>query len=92
MAPTSVAAEHVSQISRGATVIAVVWFVHNWKRNALKRMISNPGLSKAEKDRYGTLDTISTVAIVLLGGMALAEACGVAVQPVLTVGGIGGAK
>ncbi|MFS7889613.1 putative mechanosensitive ion channel MscS [Helianthus anomalus] len=37
-----------------------------------------------------TLDKFSYVGLFVLDGMALAEACGVAMQSILTVGGIGG--
>jgi MscS family membrane protein len=36
------------------------------------------------------MDRLSSVGLLVLGGMAFAEACGVAVQSILTVGGIGG--
>lgn len=41
-----------------------------------------------EKDSYLAMDRLSTIAWFLLGGMAFSEACGVAVQSILTVGGI----
>ena len=36
------------------------------------------------------LDKISSIGLFVIGIMALAEACGVAVQSIVTVGGIGG--
>lgn len=43
-----------------------------------------------DRDRLVTLDKLSSVGLLILGMMALAEACGIAVQSILTVGGIGG--
>ena len=42
------------------------------------------------QDRYVAAERLSTVALVVLGSMAVAETTGVAVQSILTVGGIGG--
>jgi hypothetical protein len=36
------------------------------------------------------LDKISSIGLFVIGTMALAEACGVAVQSIITVGGVGG--
>jgi hypothetical protein len=38
------------------------------------------------------MDRISSIGLLVLGAMTFAEACGVAVQSVLTVGGIGGER
>jgi hypothetical protein len=42
------------------------------------------------QDRYAAAERLSTVALVVLGSMSVAETTGVAVQSILTVGGIGG--
>lgn len=42
------------------------------------------------QDRYVAAERLSTVALVVVGSMAVAETTGVAVQSILTVGGIGG--
>lgn len=54
------------------------------------RIASGKSLSHDSKERYLTMDRLSSIALVVLGSMALAESCGVAVQSVITVGGIGG--
>lgn len=43
-----------------------------------------------DREKLLTLDRVSSVGLFVIGVMALAEACGVAVQSILTVGGIGG--
>lgn len=43
-----------------------------------------------DREKLLALDKLSSVGLFVLGLMALAEACGVAVQSILTVGGIGG--
>ncbi|KAJ6328686.1 hypothetical protein OIU77_010383 [Salix suchowensis] len=55
---------------------------------------SMEGCSSAtvDRERLLTLDKVSSVGLFVIGLMALAEACGVAVQSILTVGGIGGKK
>lgn len=51
-------------------------------------MLSGRTITGQEKDSYLAMDRLSTIAWFLLGGMAFSEACGVAVQSILTVGGI----
>ena len=43
-----------------------------------------------DRDKLMALEKVSSVGLLILGVMALAEACGVAVQSILTVGGVGG--
>lgn len=54
-------------------------------------MLTGKTMTNQERERYLTMDRLSSVGLFVLGGMAFAEACGVAVQSILTVGGIGGA-
>lgn len=91
MAPTTIASQYLLQTWRGAVILSVVWFLHRWKTNVISRALaskSTQGL--VERDRLLVIDKISSVGLFSLGLMALAEACGVAVQSILTVGGIGG--
>lgn len=90
MAPTSIGAHYLTQIWSGATVISTIWFLYRWKSNAFTRMVTGKTISNAERERYLTMDRLSSVGLFVLGAMAFAEACGVAVQSILTVGGIGG--
>lgn len=55
------------------------------------RALANKSLpSNLDRERLLALDKISSVGLFMIGIMALAEACGVAVQSIMTVGGIGG--
>jgi hypothetical protein len=72
------------------TVVSLIWFLYLYKRNIFTRIVSGKALEKAERERYLTMDRLSSIGLLVLGGMAFAESCGVAVQSVLTVGGIGG--
>lgn len=56
----------------------------------ISRALVVKSLEKGDRDRLLTLDRISSVGLFILGLMTLAEVCGVAVQSILTVGGIGG--
>lgn len=90
IAPTTT--QYLSQVWRGAVVLSFVWFLHRWKTNLFARAMTN--VSKTglglDKEKLLALDKISNLGLLILGLMALAEACGVAVQSILTVGGIGG--
>lgn len=52
--------------------------------------MTNQSAIGMDRDRLLTFDKVSSLALIALGGMALAEACGVPVQSILTVGGVGG--
>lgn len=54
------------------------------------RVLITQNLAGLDKEKILTLDRVSSVGLFVVGAMALAEACGVAVQSILTVGGIGG--
>lgn len=91
VAPTTIASQYLLQTWRGAVILSVVWFLHRWKTNVITRALaskSTQGL--VDRDKLLVIDKISSVGLFTLGLMALAEACGVAVQSILTVGGIGG--
>lgn len=91
VAPTTIASQYILQTWRGAVILSVVWFLHRWKTNVISRALaskSSQGL--VDRDKLLAIDKISSVALFSLGLMALAEAFGVAVQSILTVGGIGG--
>lgn len=47
-------------------------------------------LTKEERDRYSGFDKITSLALMFAGTLGLAEAAGVVVSSLLTVGGIGG--
>ncbi|XP_038876385.1 mechanosensitive ion channel protein 1, mitochondrial-like [Benincasa hispida] len=90
VAPTAVAQEFVSQACRGAVILSLVWFIYRWKTNVLSRALAIQTFAGLDRDRLLTIDKVSSVALFAIGLMALAEASGVAVQSMLTVGGIGG--
>ena len=54
------------------------------------RALAASGVLGLDREKLLALDNISSVGLFVIGIMALAEACGVAVQSMLTVGGIGG--
>ncbi|KAL9359980.1 hypothetical protein Peur_048103 [Populus x canadensis] len=84
VAPTTIASQY---IWRGAAILSFVWFLHRWKTNVFNRVIAS---ATVDQEKLLTLDRVSSVGLFVIGLMALAEACGVAVQSFLTVGGIGG--
>ncbi|MQL70737.1 hypothetical protein Taro_003055 [Colocasia esculenta] len=88
IAPTT--SQYLSQAWRGALVLSVVWFLHRWKSNVFSLALANKTAMGLDRDKLLALDKLSSVGLIILGIMALAEACGVAVQSILTVGGIGG--
>lgn len=89
VAPTTIASPYLEQAWRGAVILSFVWFLHRWKTNVLANL-SSQSLLELDRDKLLTLDKISSVGLFGIGIMALAEACGVAVQSIVTVGGIGG--
>ncbi len=91
VAPRSLGVQYLSQFRAGTTVVSLVWFLYGWKRNVFSRIMSSGrSLSQSERERYLMMDRVLSAGMLLLGAMALAESCGVAVQSVLTMGGIGG--
>lgn len=92
VAPTTIASQYLSQAWRGAVILSFVWFLHRWKTNVFTRALSYQSLAGIDREKILTLDKLSSVGLFVIGVMALAEACGVAVQSILTVGGIGGER
>ncbi|KAL6651256.1 hypothetical protein ACP70R_010181 [Stipagrostis hirtigluma subsp. patula] len=81
---------YLPQAWRGAFVLSFVWFLHRWKTNFIAKAMTNPAASSVDRDKISAFDKISSLGLISLGVMGLAEACGVAVQSILTVGGVGG--
>lgn len=90
MAPRSLEAQFLFQIRSGVTVASFIWFLYLYKRNAFTRIISGKSLTQEDRERYRIIDRLSSIVLLVLGSMAFAESCGVGVQSVITVGGIGG--
>ncbi|GMJ01393.1 hypothetical protein like AT4G00290 [Hibiscus trionum] len=90
VAPSTIASEYIVQAWRGAAILSLVWFLHRWKTNVLAHALAAQRLAGIDREKLLTLDKVSSVGLFVIGLMALAEACGVAVQSILTVGGIGG--
>lgn len=90
VAPNAVASQLIGQTWKGAIALSFVWFVQRWKTNLFARALTAENLHLIDRERLLTLDKISSVGLFAIGVMALAEASGVAVQSILTVGGIGG--
>lgn len=90
IAPTTIASQYIEQAWRGAIILSFLWFVQRWKTNIFTRSLSAHDMSITNRERIVALDRSSSVGLFVLGLMALSEAYGVAVQSVLTVGGIGG--
>lgn len=90
VAPTTIASQFIGPAWKGAVILSFVWFLHRWKTNVITRALAMKSVEGLDRDKLLTLDKLSSVGLFVLGGMTLAEACGVAVQSILTVGGIGG--
>ncbi|XP_058086005.1 mechanosensitive ion channel protein 1, mitochondrial-like isoform X2 [Magnolia sinica] len=90
IAPTTIASQYIPQVSRGAVILSFVWFLHRWKTNVFTRALATQNIGGLDRERLLALDKLSSVGLLVLGLMASAEASGVAVQSILTVGGIGG--
>lgn len=90
VAPMTISTQYIAPAWRGALILSVVWFLHRWKTNVISRALAVRSIGGIDRDKLLTVDKISSVGMFVIGLMALAEACGVAVQSILTVGGIGG--
>ncbi|KAL4186841.1 hypothetical protein AMTRI_Chr09g15960 [Amborella trichopoda] len=90
IAPTTLSSHFIIQAWRGAFVLSVIWFLYRWKTNVFTRMLSSHVITGLDREKILALDRLSSMGLLVLGLMASAEACGVAVQSILTVGGIGG--
>ncbi|KAK5776093.1 hypothetical protein PVK06_044052 [Gossypium arboreum] len=74
---------------RGAAILSFVWFLHRWKTNVLGCALATKTLAGLDRQKLLTIDRFSSVGLFVIGIVALAEASGVAVQSILTVGGVG---
>ncbi|RDX84481.1 Mechanosensitive ion channel protein 1, mitochondrial, partial [Mucuna pruriens] len=90
VAPTTITSQYLVPVWRGAVIVSFVWFLYRWKTNVFARTFSSQSLLGLDKEKLLALDKISSIGLFVIGIMALAEACGVAVQSIVTVGGIGG--
>ncbi|KAF3441560.1 hypothetical protein FNV43_RR15474 [Rhamnella rubrinervis] len=90
VAPTTIASHYLGQAWRGAIIVSFVWILHRWKTNVFARALAASNMENLDREKLLALDKLSSVGLFVIGTMALAEACGVAVQSILTVGGIGG--
>ncbi|KAL0712357.1 hypothetical protein Bca4012_019335 [Brassica carinata] len=90
VAPTTVAAQYFFPALKGAVILSLVWFLHRWKTNVITRVLSSKSVAGLDREKILTLDKVSSVGLFAIGLMASAEACGIAVQSILTVGGVGG--
>ncbi|KAK7349496.1 hypothetical protein VNO77_06910 [Canavalia gladiata] len=90
VAPTTITSQYLTPVWRGAVILSFVWFLHRWKTNVFARTLSSQNLLGLDREKLLALDKISSIGLFVIGIMALAEACGVAVQSIVTVGGIGG--
>lgn len=90
VAPSTIASQYIAQVWRGAAILSFVWFLQRWKTNVLSRALAAQNIAGIDRGKLLTMDKVSSVGLFAIGLMALAEACGVAVQSILTVGGVGG--
>lgn len=90
VAPKVIASQYIVEAWRGAVVLSFLWFLHRWKTNVFSRALAVKSLAGLDRERLIALDKLSSVGLLVIGIMALAEACGVPLQSIITVGGIGG--
>ncbi|KEH18821.1 putative mechanosensitive ion channel MscS, LSM domain-containing protein [Medicago truncatula] len=90
VAPTAIASQYLVPTWRGAVILSFVWFLHRWKTNVFARTLTSQSVLGLDREKMLALDKISSIGLFVIGIMALAEACGVAVQSIVTVGGVGG--
>ncbi|CAN1315785.1 Mechanosensitive ion channel protein 1, mitochondrial, partial [Linum perenne] len=88
--PTTLAEQYIGQVWKGAMTISLVWFLYRWKANIISRAMASRDLEVADREKWLTFDKISSIGFFVIGLTAFAEASGVALQSILTVGGIGG--
>ncbi|XP_062226534.1 mechanosensitive ion channel protein 1, mitochondrial-like isoform X2 [Phragmites australis] len=81
---------YLPQAWRGAFLLSFVWFLHQWKTNFIAKAMTKSDASSVDRDKISVFDKVSSLGLIALGVMGVAEACGVAVQSILTVGGVGG--
>lgn len=85
-----IASQYIVEALRGAVILSFLWFLHRWKTNVFSRASAVKGLAVVDREKLIALDKLSSVGLLAIGLMAIAEACGVPVQSIITVGGIGG--
>ncbi|CAD6249942.1 unnamed protein product [Miscanthus lutarioriparius] len=81
---------YLPQAWKGAFVVSFVWFLHRWKTNFIGHAMAKQAATGTDRERLSAFDKVSSLGLIALGVIALAEACGVPVQSILTVGGVGG--
>ncbi|TVU28002.1 hypothetical protein EJB05_19508 [Eragrostis curvula] len=81
---------YLPQAWKGSLVVSFVWFLHRWKTNVIAHSVSKKTDIGIDQERLSTFDKVSSLGLMALGVIALAEAFGVPVQSILTVGGVGG--
>ncbi|KAF8768616.1 hypothetical protein HU200_007166 [Digitaria exilis] len=82
--------DFLPQAWKGAFVVSFVWFLHKWKTNFIANAMAKRTAIGTDLERLSAFDKVSSLGLIALGVVALAEACGVPVQSILTVGGVGG--
>lgn len=93
VAPSTVVAQYLTQFWSGGSVLCIVWFLHRWKSNVFQRLLSGRQVTtKEERERYLGFDKVASLGLIFIGGLGVAEAAGMAVSSLLTVGGIGGRR
>ncbi|XP_028770405.1 mechanosensitive ion channel protein 1, mitochondrial-like [Neltuma alba] len=90
VAPTSEASHHLAEAWKEAVIFLFTWFLHRWKTSILGHISSRQSLVGHGQHKLLTLHRVSSAGIFGIGTMALAEACGISVQSIVIVGGIGG--
>lgn len=82
--------DFLPQAWKGAFVVSFVWFLQRWKTNFIANAMVKKSAIGTDLERLSAFDKVSSLGLIALGVVALAEACGVPVQSILTVGGVGG--
>ncbi|RLN07237.1 hypothetical protein C2845_PM11G30140 [Panicum miliaceum] len=82
--------DYLPQAWKGAFAVSFVWFLHRWKTNFIANAMAKQAAIASDRERLSAFDKVSSLGLIALGVVALAEACGVPVQSILTVGGVGG--
>ncbi|XP_066328237.1 mechanosensitive ion channel protein 1, mitochondrial-like [Miscanthus floridulus] len=81
---------YLLQAWKGAFSVSFVWFLHRWKTYFIGHAMAKQAATGTDRERLSAFDKVSSLGLIALGVIALAEACGVPVQSILTVGGVGG--
>lgn len=81
---------YLLQAWKGAFVVSFVWFLHRWKTNFIGHAMGKQAATGTDRERLSAFDKVSSLGVIALGVIALAEAYGVPVQSILIAGGVGG--